>query len=224
MFKKYSRFLALFFALFLAVSPLLTAIPASAAENSAVSLVPDYSFEVEEGKELPSDFYCGPYDQYDLATCTVVMSDGTVVPITDWRTEDGISLGYGLAVESAFEGFELCYVTVVPPDNLTYASGVFCSDYGMATGSSLEIVSVSFSLSSSDVVPPAGDGTSALVAVFGIFSGIGAWLTAVVASLVGIFYADNKLTFVGYLAVAGLAVGVILLLLFLVSGFLRFRG
>lgn len=206
MLKKYSRFLALFFALFLAASPLLTAIPASAAETYTVSGVWVFADEIDysscptqsinfvsNGRSF-TGFLCD-----EMYGCLGYVFDDTFEPVfTSGWFDDGVwrTVDFGASPQSVSYEFYSWFTLFASPQ------------------------------ASEDppVVPPAGDGTSALVAVFGIFSGIGAWLTAIVSSLVGMFYADNKLTFVGYLAVAGLAVGVILLLLFLVSGFLRFRG
>ena len=62
-----------------------------------------------------------------------------------------------------------------------------------------------------------------------VFSEIITWMTTAMQSVLGIFYtagsgsAEGSLTFLGMLAVAGLAIAVFMLLLNVVRGFLRFE-
>lgn len=60
--------------------------------------------------------------------------------------------------------------------------------------------------------------------VLNVFSGIGTWLSGAVVDLIPMFYAENSLTFLGVLAVAGLAFSVIFLLIGLIQNFLHFRA
>lgn len=61
--------------------------------------------------------------------------------------------------------------------------------------------------------------------VLSVFDAIGTWIGSAFTSLIPIFYeAENGLTFMGVLAVAGLAMAVIFLLLNVIQNFLHFRG
>lgn len=60
--------------------------------------------------------------------------------------------------------------------------------------------------------------------ILSTFLGIGTWIGGAVSALIGMFYLNGSLTFIGYLAVAALAVSVVFLLIYLISSFLKFRG
>lgn len=66
--------------------------------------------------------------------------------------------------------------------------------------------------------------TSILSSIFAVFSEVGTWIVSAVTDLIPIFYAEGALTFLGVLAVAGLAFSVIFLVLGLIQNFLHFRG
>lgn len=64
-----------------------------------------------------------------------------------------------------------------------------------------------------------------LSAILEVFTSVGAWLSEAVASMIPMFYvAETGLTFIGVLAVAGLAISVAFLLIGVISNFLRFRA
>lgn len=64
-----------------------------------------------------------------------------------------------------------------------------------------------------------------LTAVLAVFTAIGDWISTAVLDLVPMFYvADTGLTFLGVMAVAGLAFSVVFLMVGLISKFLKFRG
>ena len=63
-----------------------------------------------------------------------------------------------------------------------------------------------------------------LNSILEVFSAVGEWISTAVTSLVPMFYAEGSLTFVGVLAVAGLAFSVAFLIINLISNFLHFRG
>ena len=66
---------------------------------------------------------------------------------------------------------------------------------------------------------------SVLNAVLDVFDAIGGWIPDAVQNLVPMFYAaDTGLTFLGVLAVAGLAFSVVFLVMGLIQNFLHFRG
>lgn len=66
--------------------------------------------------------------------------------------------------------------------------------------------------------------TSILAAIFAVFSEVGTWIVSAVTDLIPMFYAEGALTFLGVLAVAGLAFSVVFLVLGLIQNFLHFRG
>lgn len=57
-----------------------------------------------------------------------------------------------------------------------------------------------------------------------MFEQIGTWISGAVNNLVPMFYAENSLTFLGVLAVAGLAFSVVFLLIGIIQRFLHFGG
>lgn len=64
-----------------------------------------------------------------------------------------------------------------------------------------------------------------LTAVLDVFSSVGEWITNAVTDLIPMFYTPEAgLTFMGILAVAGLAISVVFLLLNIIQNFLHFRG
>lgn len=64
-----------------------------------------------------------------------------------------------------------------------------------------------------------------LSAILEVFTSVGAWLSEAVTSMIPMFYvAETGLTFIGVLAVAGLAISVAFLLIGVISNFLRFRA
>lgn len=66
---------------------------------------------------------------------------------------------------------------------------------------------------------------SVLEAILEVFLGVGEWIVTAVQAIVPMFYvAGTGLTFIGVLAVAGLAFSVVFLLINIVKGFLQFRG
>ena len=66
---------------------------------------------------------------------------------------------------------------------------------------------------------------SIVKAITDVFSEIGTWITEAVSDLMPMFYvAETGLTFLGVLAVCGLAFSVVFLLVGLIQNFLHFRG
>lgn len=64
-----------------------------------------------------------------------------------------------------------------------------------------------------------------LNSVLEVFSGVGDWIVETIPSLMPLFYtAESGLTFMGVLAVAGLAFSVVFMLVGIVQNFLHFRG
>ena len=64
-----------------------------------------------------------------------------------------------------------------------------------------------------------------LTSILEVFSSVGTWLTQAVQAMIPMFYvAETGLTFIGVLAVAGLAISVAFLLINVISNFLSFRA
>lgn len=60
--------------------------------------------------------------------------------------------------------------------------------------------------------------------VFSVFSGVGTWFSDVLQNISTMFWtADSGMTVLGYLAVASLALAVILLIFYLIAGWLKFH-
>lgn len=67
--------------------------------------------------------------------------------------------------------------------------------------------------------------TSVLSAVLAVFTEVGTWISTAVTNMIPMFYtADAGLTFLGVLAVAGLAFSVVFLLVGIIQRFLHFAG
>lgn len=65
---------------------------------------------------------------------------------------------------------------------------------------------------------------SVLNAVLNVFTEVGTWIADSITNLMPIFYNGEGLTFLGVLAVAGLAFSVTFLVIGLIQNFLHFRG
>lgn len=66
--------------------------------------------------------------------------------------------------------------------------------------------------------------TGVLADILEVFSGIGEWIVTAVQSFIPMFYGTDGLTFLGVLAVAGLAFSVVFLLIGIIQKFLHFAG
>lgn len=63
-----------------------------------------------------------------------------------------------------------------------------------------------------------------LQSILEVFESVGTWIASAVQNLIPMFYGTDGLTFLGVLAVAGLAFSVSFLLIGLIQNFLHFRG
>lgn len=66
--------------------------------------------------------------------------------------------------------------------------------------------------------------TTVLDAILAVFMGIAEWIGQAVTAVIPMFWAEGALTFLGVLAVAGLAFSVVFLLIGLIQKFLHFAG
>lgn len=64
-----------------------------------------------------------------------------------------------------------------------------------------------------------------LSSILEVFSSVGTWIVEMVTDLIPMFYAaETGLTFLGVLAVAGLAFSIVFLVIGIIQNFLHFRG
>lgn len=67
--------------------------------------------------------------------------------------------------------------------------------------------------------------TNVLTYILEVFTAVGDWISTAVTNLMPMFYTEGTgLTFMGVLAVAGLAFSVVFLVLRIIQNFLHFRG
>lgn len=70
--------------------------------------------------------------------------------------------------------------------------------------------------------------TAVLTSILAVFSSVGEWISGAVTDLIPMFYVATGesagLTFLGVLAVAGLAFSVVFLVIGVIQNFLHFRG
>ena len=67
--------------------------------------------------------------------------------------------------------------------------------------------------------------TNVLDAILSVFMAVAEWISEAVTALIPMFYdAEAGLTFLGVLAVAGLAISVAFLIIGVIQNFLHFRG
>lgn len=67
--------------------------------------------------------------------------------------------------------------------------------------------------------------SNVLTYILEVFTAVGNWISTAVTNLTPMFYnTDTGLTFMGILAVAGLAFSVVFLVLGIIQNFLHFRG
>lgn len=66
--------------------------------------------------------------------------------------------------------------------------------------------------------------TNVLDAILAVFMSVAEWISGAVTSLIPMFYvAETGLTFLGVLAVAGLAISIAFLIINVITSFLRFQ-
>lgn len=66
--------------------------------------------------------------------------------------------------------------------------------------------------------------SSVITAITAVFTAIGNWLVGSITAMEAVFWAEGALTFVGTLAVVGLAIAVILMVLAMIRSYLQLRA
>lgn len=66
--------------------------------------------------------------------------------------------------------------------------------------------------------------TAIITAITGVFTAIGSWIADAVTEVTPMFYGTEGLTFLGTLAVCGLAFSVMFLIIGIIQKFLHFAG
>lgn len=63
-----------------------------------------------------------------------------------------------------------------------------------------------------------------ITAMTAVFDAVFTWLASAVSVVIGLFWAENTLTFLGILALIALAISIFFLLVGVISNFLHLRG
>lgn len=66
--------------------------------------------------------------------------------------------------------------------------------------------------------------SSVVSAITAVFTAIGQWLVSSITAMEAVFWSSGALTFVGTLAVVGLAIAVILMVLAMIRSYLQLRA
>lgn len=66
--------------------------------------------------------------------------------------------------------------------------------------------------------------SSVISALTAVFDSVFSWISTALTTIIGVFYADGALTFLGVLALVGLAISIFFLLVSVISNFLHLRG
>lgn len=66
--------------------------------------------------------------------------------------------------------------------------------------------------------------TTVITAITAVFTAIGTWLVEAITAMEVVFWAEGALTFIGTLAVVGLAIAVVLMVLALIRSYLQLRA
>lgn len=66
--------------------------------------------------------------------------------------------------------------------------------------------------------------TTVITAITAVFTAIGEWLVTAITAMEVVFWAEGALTFIGTLAVVGLAIAVILMVLAMIRSYLQLRA
>lgn len=225
--KKFiKRLPCLLLALVIAVLPLMLAVPVGASEDVLVGGNSDPMLRLPSGGDS-SLFLPLPADRYsDLSSRKVIIVyTGSVFKFYDLYSDDvtgcNIMSNY---ITVSYSGSYLLY---------TYSGGNWVYNGADSSSGTLHIDCVAYgnvrfwtnkSLGLSGgyyfySVP----GTSS-VGVFSVFSGVGSWLAGAVNNMIPMFWsAEAGLTPIGVLTVCSLALAVILLLFWLIAGWLKFK-
>lgn len=200
----FKRIMPLMIVAILAVS--FFCFPASAAESVLFPIIDDGGV-ISLSAPLKGEYVLSFYDGYDsplyISSPFVFSSDETVI---EFSLRDYVIAFYFTYSSDSLELSYCAYCCSVGDDICVFLSDVFRNP-------------------SVELVPNVSVTNGSLLSgVLDIFGAIGSWIVLQLGSLVGIFWSSDSLTFLGVLAVAGLALAVILLLIFVIVRFLRFRG
>lgn len=227
--KLYKRLPCLLLALAIAVMPLLLAVSA----NASSGVLTDCSGS-SAGIYLDGLYYPLPDFDFNFFFCFVSASDGALffyfgvdVPVTSvYRSSYGAYTYVTFDLSSDY----FC-------DTYSYNNGEWVSQgRSMLDGQKAEfsqtpmfLYGVDSSLISSDVlslfspVEVVFDSSSG-PGIFSVFSGVASWLAGAVNNMVTMFWtAEGGLSVLGVLAVASLAIAFIVLLTYLLAGWMKFK-
>lgn len=240
--KLKKRLPALFLALFLAFFPLMLAIPVNADSGvlsepgtffvgsadtvygylnvrlSAPVIFPNAVAYVDFDQNL--ELITWP-DDYDLRVSLSLVSDDFETPVYELRiypwTEDTFTLTrYSLPVSLSDLPSDISLYLSDESPIVTSKTSQFSTNVILPFATEQHAFSASFY--------PLQYFSAPDVTVLSVFSGVSSWLGGAVNNMIPMFYtAESGLTVLGVLAVASLAFAFILLLLYLIAGWLNFR-
>ena len=122
------------------------------------------------------------------------------------------------------ETFYFCTSYFDEPDRLVLYFYFNEVETGDTLGDRYSISKVELVPVTSDSVSPAPEPVSPIAGIFSVFGGVGSWIGAQLSATTSLFWNGQSLTFLGVLSVCALALAVILLLIVVVTRFLRFGG
>lgn len=170
-----------------------------------------------------SGYDSGTY-RYNLPNDTVVTGYEGVVPYSDLYIIAGYDgIDYAWVMYGVLNG-SVTSVDII--DNISWTMGdgavtIVSNDEGANLDDALAIFNTYIvdSLSLIETESP-----SLIGSILAVFDSVTSWLMVGVVLLIGIFWTGSALTPIGVLAVAGLSIGVILLVVSIITRFLKFRG
>ena len=207
------RFLLLFCTVILFCT--LIIVPTFAAEV--------YSVDVDGGggviDSVAADTYIVQFSTPDVA---VTFTDPFEVPDNNGEYLDAIS-GF-LTTDEGVSGFAIDYSI----EFIVYEDGLFHSEifFDVTYNGSQYEGDGTVILTSTSYVPPVPDlpSETAEQSILSVFSGLMPWIASSFNGVLPVFWNATGLTFLGVLSVCALALAVVLLIIFGVVQFLRFRG
>lgn len=149
-----------------------------------------------------SDFYLNGvlYENYNIDLGFTVV-DNEIVPCAD-----------SIVFSPKVGGSESDYIVFDNTESFTF----------QLIESDLDLVFYYFLVANAEIIPP----PTLMESILDIFLSVGEWISGAVSALIPLFWDSSAgaLTFVGVLSVSGLAFSVSMLLISLISKFLRFGG
>ena len=147
-------------------------------------------------------------------------SDGDLIYSSPPLTIDLGDNIFGNFDDLVVEGFSISYrfLTIDGSNDIQFFIGLCSNDGCLSTLSKLNCSRIDIFR-----VVEGQSGSTSPVSVLDVFDNVGSLALASFGTMSGIFWTGSDLTFLGILGVVGLAIAVIVLLVFVISKYLRFR-